>query len=212
MNVARMRLGALIAGLLVMGCKLTEAGPIVVRILAIDVSPPRLALLPSQSANLALNVITSRDDGGASAGSLQWSTTGGVITNNFFVGSVRHITYQAPAQPGNYLLIVKTVTGDPADTASIAVSTTPMPVHSVMVTPASRTLVVGDTTTLQATLKDSTGAVVVGRLIEWSTNDAGVATVLATGAVRAIAPGTATITALCEGKSASATVTVNPAP
>jgi hypothetical protein len=42
----------------------------------------------------------------------------------------------------------------------------------------------------------------------WSTSDAGVVTVLATGLVRAIAAGTATITATSEGRSGTAIITV----
>ena len=201
-------LGAML-GTLVLGCGLTEAGPVVVRIIGIDVDTPRLALQLSQAADLTLNVTTSREDSGAAANSIVWSTTGGVITNNYFVDGVRHITYQAPNQPGDYLFVVTTVTGAPADTARIAVTTAASPVHTVSVTPGSLSLAVNDTSRLSVTLKDSTGAVVVGRAIDWSTSDAGVVTVLATGQVRGVGAGSATITATCEGKLGTAAVTVS---
>lgn len=210
MNVT-LRLGALIAGTLALGCGLTESGPVVHRIESISVAPARLSLLPFQSADLTIDISTGWGDPGAAA-SLQWSTTGGVITNNLLVGGVRYVTYQSPAQPGNYFFIVTTVTGWPADTASIAVTATAVPVNAVTVTPGSVSLAVGDTTRLRATLTDSTGSVVVGRAIDWSTSDAGVATVLATGAVRAMGAGTATITATSEGHSSTSVVTVIPAP
>ncbi|HET8712066.1 MAG TPA: Ig-like domain-containing protein [Gemmatimonadales bacterium] len=210
-RLARMKWGTMLAGALAFGCKLTDAGPVVARIDGIDVSPPRLSLLPAQSAELTITVHTSRGDSGAAA-SLQWSTSGGVITNNFLLDGVRHITYQSPSTPGTYFLIVTTVTGNPADTASIAVATTPVPVSAVTVSPGTLTLAVGDTTRLRATLSEASGSVVVGRLIEWSTSDAGVVTVLATGAIRAVGPGTATITATSEEHSGSALITVNPGP
>jgi hypothetical protein len=206
-----LRLGAAIAGTLVLGCGLTASGPEVDRIEAIDLAPARLSLQPSQSAELTLVVITSRGNSGATA-SLVWSATGGVITGNFIVDGVRHLTYQSPAQPGNYLLMVTAATGSPADTTSVAVTTTPLPVNAVTVTPGTVSLALGDTTILRATLTESSGSVVVGRAIEWSSSDAGVATVLATGFVRAMGVGTATITATSEGHSGTSLVTVTPAP
>ena len=206
-----LKLGALIAGTLLVACGLTESGPRVARIERIDVAPARLSLLPFQAADLTLVVTMSRDDINAIA-SLQWHATGGAITNNYIVNGLRHITYQAPAQAGNYLFIVTTVNGWPADTARIAVTTTPVPVNVVTVSPATVNLVVGDTTTLRTALTDSTGSALFGRPIEWTSTDAGVALVLATGFVRAMAAGTVTITATTEGRSGTAVVTVLPAP
>lgn len=203
--------GALIAGAFVAACGITAAGPHVSRIERIDIAPARISLLPFQSADLTLIVTLSRGDSAALA-TLSWSTTGGLITNNYLIDGVRHVTYQAPQQAGDYLFIVTTVNRFPADTARIAVSTTPVPVHTVTVIPATVNLVVGDTTLLRAALTDSTGSALFGRAIEWTTTDAGVATVLASGFVRAMGAGSVTITATTEGKSGTATVTVAPAP
>jgi len=54
--------------------------------------------------------------------------------------------------------------------------------------------------------------VLVGRAITWSSSDPTVATVLATGFVRAVGAGTATITATSEGHSGTAAVTVKLGP
>ena len=199
-------LGPVIAGTLVLGCNLSSS-PEVVRIDGIVIAPARLSLLPSQTAPLTIDVITSRPGADPTA-SLKWSTTGGTITNNGTSLGLIHMSYTSPALAGTYLLIVTTVTSTPADTAHIAVTTTPVPVHAVTVTPGAVSLVRGDTTTLSATLTDSTGSVLVGRAITWTSSDPSVATVLATGFVRAIAAGTATITATSEGHSGSAVVTV----
>src|SRR5207237_7782565 len=136
-----LRLGAVIAGTLVLGCNLSSS-PVVVRIDGIRIAPDRLSLLPYQAAGLTIDVITSRDGGDATS-LLQWSTTGGTIVNNGKIAGVLHATYTSPAQPGNYLLIVTTVTHTPADTAKIAVTVTPVPVNAVTVTPAAVSLVVG---------------------------------------------------------------------
>jgi len=194
------------AGTLVLGCSLSSS-PAIVRIDGIRIAPARLSLLPYQTAGLTINVATSR--GGTDVtSSLQWSTTGGTITNNGTIAGIIHMSYTSPAQPGNYLLIVTTVTRTPADTAKIAVTITPVPVHAVTVTPGTVSLVLADTTTLSATLTDSTGSALFGRAITWSSSNPNVATVLATGFVRAIAAGTTTITATCEGHSGTAVVTV----
>src|SRR5712691_10593147 len=206
MKLARIGLGAVTAGTLVLGCNLSSS-PEVVRIDGIQIAPARLSLLPFQAAGLNIDIITSR--GGADPTSLlQWSTTGGTITNNGTSAGLLHVTYTSPAQPGNYLFIVTTVTHTPADTAYIAVTTTPVPVNAVTVTPGTVSLVLGDTTTLSATLTDSTGSALFGRAITWSSSNPNVATVLVTGFVRAIAAGTTTITATCGGHRGTAIVTV----
>lgn len=208
MNV-KSKLGALFGALLVLGCKLTAAGPTVVRIEGITITPGRFTLMPFQSAELDLVAVTSRGDSGGTE-QLQWSTTGGVITGNYVIGNVRHVTYQAPQAPGNYLLVVSTITGAPADTASFAVTTVVVPVSGISVAPSSVTFAVGDTARLRATLMDSTGSVLVGRAIEWTSSDNGIVQVVATGQVRAMAAGSVTITATSEAHSASAVITVNP--
>lgn len=207
---ARTRLGLLVAGtLFVLGCNLTSAGPVIVRIERIDVTPGRFTLLGSQSAELQIAVTTSRGDSGGTE-QLVWSTTGGVITGNAIVGNIRRVTYQAPGTPGTYFLIVTTATGAPADTASFNVTNTVVPVSGISVSPNHVTFVVGDTSRLRATLTDSSGAVLVGRPISWASSDNGIVTVLGTGQIRGIASGGATITASHETHSATASVTVNP--
>ena len=90
--------------------------------------------------------------------------------------------------------------------------TAPRPVASITVSPAANTVVIGQTATLAATVKDASGAVLTGRSIQWSTSNGTIATVSAAGLVTAIAEGTATITATSEGKTGQAQITVSPVP
>jgi uncharacterized protein YjdB len=162
--------------------------------------------------DLAVVATTSRGNQ-AETGLLQWSTTGGTITSNGIINGVLHVTYSSPTAIGNYFFTVTAVTGAPSGTADIAVTATPVPVNMVTVTPANLSLTVGDTTRLYATLTEATGRVVVGRLVDWSSSNSAVATVLAagaTGSIRAIGVGTATITATSEGHSGTSVVTVTP--
>jgi len=201
-----LRLGVVATGILVLGCKIPST-PSIIRVDAIQVAPARLALVPFQAAPLTVHVASGHGD---ATGLLQWSTTGGSIINNGNFGGVLHITYSSPSQPGDYLLVVTTAIGVPADTAHISVTATPVPVGAVAVSPGSASIVVGDTTRFSTTLTDSTGAVVVGRAITWSLSDSTKATIAGAGFVRAMAAGTTTVIATSEGRSGTAVVTVRP--
>ena len=90
-----------------------------------------------------------------------------------------------------------------------AVSVTPAPVATVTVTPSDTTIQKGKSLQLTATLKDASGNVLTGRAVAWSSSDASVASVgSSTGTVTANKTGRVTITATSEGKSGTATVTV----
>lgn len=95
---------------------------------------------------------------------------------------------------------------------SALVVVTPMPVASVVVAPATASLVVGGTRTLAATTRDSAGATLSGRTVTWASSSPAVANVSSAGVVLAIAPGTATITATSEGRSATSQITVSAVP
>ncbi|HET7552686.1 MAG TPA: Ig-like domain-containing protein [Gemmatimonadaceae bacterium] len=83
-----------------------------------------------------------------------------------------------------------------------------VPVASVVVTPDTATLVVGQSKQLSAKTFDSGGDELNGRTITWSSSNENVASVSSTGKVLAVAPGSATITATSEGKSDKSTITV----
>jgi hypothetical protein len=65
-----------------------------------------------------------------------------------------------------------------------------------------------ETRQLLAELRDSTGALIVGRPVNWSTTVPGVASVSFGGLVTALAAGTARVIATSEGRADTATVTV----
>src|SRR4029077_6548950 len=74
-------------------------------------------------------------------------------------------------------------------TGSAAISAALTPVASVVVSPATATVAVGQTVQLTATPEDSSGAPLTGRLITWATSNAGVATVNGSGVVGGVASG-----------------------
>ena len=99
-----------------------------------------------------------------------------------------------------------------AITEAVIPGSTNVPVPSVTVSPASTSIVVDATVQLSAVTKDSAGNTLTGQTQWWASGDTTVATVSASGLVRGVAAGSATITATSGGKSAGATVTVSNVP
>ena len=97
-------------------------------------------------------------------------------------------------------------------TATATINVAIVPVASVQVAPASASIGVGQTVQLAATPKDSAGSALTGRAVTWTSSGPTVASVSASGLVTGGAVGTATITAMSEGRTGSATVTVTLVP
>ncbi|MEO7997176.1 MAG: Ig-like domain-containing protein [Gemmatimonadaceae bacterium] len=92
--------------------------------------------------------------------------------------------------------------------ASSEVTVRPVPVASVALTPTTVSVTVGDAQQLTAILRDASGSFIAERLIAWTSANVSVATVSATGLVSAVAVGSTTITAVSEGQSGTATISV----
>jgi uncharacterized protein YjdB len=99
--------------------------------------------------------------------------------------------------------------GGKSGTAQIEVK---QAVSTLELSSATPSLTVGGSAQLTASAKDANGNLVSGATYSWSSSNAAVATVDASGAVRGVAVGTATITAASGGKSATAAVAVEAAP
>src|SRR5881396_1574686 len=84
-------------------------------------------------------------------------------------------------------------------------------VVTVSVDPAAPSIMAGRTVQLTATPRDGSGNALTGRVVSWSTDNAAVATVNASGLVTGAAAGAATVTAMSESMIGSAAVTVAPA-
>lgn len=86
-------------------------------------------------------------------------------------------------------------------------------VAGVRVTPATATLMPGETLKLTATPLDAQGNAVNERGVSWQSANAAVASINEGGVVTAVAPGgPVTITATIEGRSATIAITVTPPP
>lgn len=92
-------------------------------------------------------------------------------------------------------------------TGASTITVIPIPVASVSVSGVT-TLTPGSASGFTALLRDAAGATLTNRAVSWSSSDVSVAQVSAVGNVLAIAPGTTTISAMSEGRTGSAVVTV----
>jgi hypothetical protein len=82
-------------------------------------------------------------------------------------------------------------------------------VVAVTVSAPSTAIFVGSTSQLTATAKDASGNAVSGAAVTWTSSSDAIATVSTSGLVTGVAPGTATITATSNGKTATTTMTVS---
>ena len=170
-----------------------------VPIASIAVSPATSTLTVGQTAQLTA---TPKDANGD-------PLTGRVITwvsDNATVAAVEGSGLVTAKAAGGPVTITATSEGK-SGIASVTVI--PIPVASVTVTPSSASVVIGMTLQLTATPKDANGLPLTGRTITWSSGNTTIADVDGTGLVTAKAlGGPVTITALSEGHSGTASITV----
>jgi uncharacterized protein YjdB len=101
-----------------------------------------------------------------------------------------------------------TITATSEGKSDKATITVVAPVSSVVVSPDSISVIVGNTSTLTAAVKDAGGNTLDGRDVTWKSDNTAVATVDGNGVVTAVAPGATTVTATSGGKSGNAKVVV----
>jgi hypothetical protein len=126
--------------------------------------------------------------------------------------------FTADSTMGTYHVVGTEPTLGLADTAAVVDTTAsadpPAPVvTAVLVSPASTSIEVGDSVGLVATAKDPSGATVGGTTFIWASSDPSVAMVSSKGMVKAVAGGSAIVTATAQGVSGEAALNVvAPAP
>lgn len=105
---------------------------------------------------------------------------------------------------------IRATAGDKSGQATLTVSL--QPVAFVELNLGQVSLVVGDSRTLVATAKDAAGRVITDREVTWVSSAPNVVTVDAIGRLTALNIGISMVTASVEGRTATAQVTVSPAP
>ncbi|MBY0489981.1 MAG: Ig-like domain-containing protein [Gemmatimonadaceae bacterium] len=88
----------------------------------------------------------------------------------------------------------------------------PPKVAAVTVSPASSTMMVGQSLTYLATPQSAKGAAITGRTVLWSSSNTAAATISTGGLVTMVAPGSSIISASSDGVTGTAQLTVIPVP
>src|SRR2546421_252375 len=174
----------------------------------IAISPRTLSLQQNQTSDFTAVGFTSTGDTATVA--VSWSVSSGIITDTSTTSGKHYGRYKAGADTGRVKVVAHGNPGGTSDTAVVTV--TPAPVAAGVVSPAAASVPVGQAATLSATPKDADGCVLGGRVVTWSSNNAAVGTVNASGLVTGVAVGSATITATSEGKNGTAALTVSNVP
>jgi uncharacterized protein YjdB len=94
-------------------------------------------------------------------------------------------------------------------TGVASVQVVPMLVATLEITPASTSLLVGESRQLTVAARSANGILLAGRSIAWRSGSPGVISVSGSGLVTGVAPGVALVVAESEGISTTSTVTVS---
>jgi uncharacterized protein YjdB len=167
----------------------------------VEVAPPTASLTVGDEQKMTATA-KAKDGSVLTGRTVSWSSSDEDVASIGTDGVVKALS-------AGTAKITATVEGK---SATATVTVVPVPVATVEVSPPTATVLVGESTKLDAVAKSASGEVLTGRTVDWSTSDEAVATVAADGRVTAVGAGTATITAEVEGERASATVTVIPVP
>src|SRR2546425_3756045 len=200
---------ALLAVAAIVGCErpLTFTDPGTGAVSRLVISPKILTLRQNQVADFTAVGLAATGDTATVA--VSWSVTSGSITDTSTSNGKHYGRYKAGSDTGK---VKVTATGHPGGADTAVVTVTPAPVASVTVSPGSASVQVVQTVQLSATTTDSTGGVLTGRVVSWSSANPSVATVGGSGLVTGIAVGSATLTATSEGQSGTAAIAVTTVP
>ena len=147
-------------------------------------------------------------------GAYAWSVTSGSLPSGLTLSTAGNVT-GTPTQAEAASFTVQVVSAGQSATASLSiavVATPPAPVASVEVIPNATALLVGQSVTLTAVVRDSNGNVLSGRPVSWVSSNTSIADGVASGeqaALLARGLGAATIYATSEGVTGFAVILVS---
>jgi uncharacterized protein YjdB len=201
---------AALAAVAVLGCErpvaVTDPGATLTQFV---VTPQTATLQQNATQDFTAVGLTSAGDTASIA--VAWSATGGAIDTSSNHG--RHYGHYHATACGGYTVTATSSPGGMKALASVNVLCSgAVPVDTVLVSPPTASLMVGNTVQLSAVMEDSAGNPLVGRAVTWTSNSSGVASVSASGLVQGVTAGSATISATSGGKTGTAAITVQGVP
>ncbi|HXV91337.1 MAG TPA: Ig-like domain-containing protein [Gemmatimonadales bacterium] len=206
-RLAMLKDALLVAGIAACQADAGIGGPADAVAARVVISPATLTIGTGRSTLLTAIALSASND--TLNGPIVFSVTAGTLSDTTTSGNGRHRgRYRAGNDTGKVKVIARHPRDGIADTADVTVS--PVVVASLAVAPGSASLAAGETVQLVATPRDAAGNVLTDRAIVWTSGNAAVAPVTATGLVTGVAPGTTSVTAECEDVAVAVTVTVLP--
>ncbi|MCR5464135.1 MAG: Ig-like domain-containing protein [Bacteroidales bacterium] len=181
------------------GCKDDE--PAIIPVDSVSISKTTITLVEGDSETLSVTVSPST----ATNKSVSWSSSRPDVAIVDGDGKVTAV------KAGSATVIVITTDGSKTAKCDVTVEPRPIPVAGISLDKSSLELVEGEETSLIATIAPSDAS---NKTFTWSSSNTQIATVDDSGKVKAIAPGTATITATTAdgGKTATCAVSVEAKP
>lgn len=163
----------------------------------VTVDPVALSLAEGDSR---LITATAKDAAGRvlDGRAVTWSS------NNLAAATVSATGSVTAVAPGD-AVIRATIEGKVAESA---VTVTAAAVASVELSSATLSIEEGEVGAITAVAKDAAGRILLGRTVTWESDDTTIATVDASGRITGVRDGVANISAIAEGRRASAVVTV----
>jgi uncharacterized protein YjdB/alpha-tubulin suppressor-like RCC1 family protein len=169
---------------------------------SVVLAPSTLSLITGAVASLSAEPRDATGISAAGCASIVWSSS------NAAVAAVSSSGVVTAVSPGT--ATITALSEGKSATAAVTVAAPSLPTASVVVTPSSTTLRAGQNVQITAAARDSLGQPITGRSVAWSSSNVSVASVSATGAITGVSAGSATVSALIEGKTAAVSVTVTP--
>lgn len=174
-----------------------------VPVAAILLTPPRTVVAPGEVRKLEAMAVDAA--GRPLPGrKISWLSSDparvDVSTDGVVTGIARGITSVSAISEGVYSSVDVRVSGPPG------------PIAAVTIVPSAVSLVLGESQRLTTVLEDDEGNVATDRVVRWASRSPAVVRVDANGLVTALAPGSATIEAICEnGRGTAQVLSVDPA-
>ena len=172
---------------------------------SVAVAPDTATIRPGDHLQLSATVFDST--GATIPGAIiSWVSTDSLLAA---VSTTGEVTGLAPG-----VVTVTATSGTAAGSATVTIILPPPPVpDSVAVMPTAASIQIGSNVQLVAQVFDSTGALIPGAAVTWSSSNVAKATVSTTGEVNGVTAGTVTITAtsgVAQGTSAITITTLPP--
>jgi len=169
---------------------------------SVMIAPASVTVAQGKTAQLAATVL---DGAGATllTPAMTWTSSNPGVVTVSSMGLATAVSLGAA--------MITASSGGKSASSHLTVTTVAVTIAAVRMSPASLSVMKGQTAQLTATLLDGTGSTIAGRTLRWTSSKPSVITVSSSGALKAVAVGSGVITASSGGQSGTVALTVRAA-